>query len=89
MADRYHCPIECPHQADDGKVTMILSIVSRVTLPIVTCAIVGFYFNSIVTKENRALSQQEAIGGIAALFFAYQPTMIAEVLRIAAQKYLK
>ena len=89
MTPRYQCPNECPFQSDDGKLAMVLAVASRVTLPIVTCAIVGFYFNSITTKENRALSQQEAAGGIAALFFAYQPTLIAETLRFAASKYLK
>jgi len=86
---KYECPGDCPFQADEGKAAILLSLASRITLPIVTCAIVAFYFNSIVSKENRALNQQEAIGGVAALFFAYQPTLIAETLRVAAQKYLK
>lgn len=86
---KWACPIECPHQSDDGVLAVVLSATSRVTLPILTCAIVAFYFNSIVTKENRALNQQEAIVGLAALAISYQPTLFSEALRIAAQKYLK
>jgi hypothetical protein len=81
--------MECPYQTDDGKLAAALSLASRITLPLVTCVIVGFYFNSITTKESRAINQQEAIVGLGALFFAYQPTLMSEVLRFAANKYLK
>ncbi len=89
MSDKFQCPIECPHQSDDGRLATVLALASRITLPLVTCAIVGFYFNSIVAKENRALNQQEVTVGLVSLFLSYQPTLFAEALRFAANKYLK
>ena len=89
MSTKFECPIDCPHQSDDGRLAVVVSLVSRVTLPILTGLLVSFHFYSIVSKENRALSQQEAGGGLIALFLAYQPTLFAEAMRFAANKYLK
>lgn len=87
--DKYQCPIDCPHQADDGKLSVALSLISRITLPISTCILVGFLFHSIATKEDRAITQQEFIVGAAALVVSYQPTLMIAVVEAALSKYLK
>lgn len=90
MADpKFQCPIECPHQSDDGNLASAITLISRITLPVLTCAIVAFYFNSITSKEDRALNQHEATVGLISLFLSYQPTLFAEAVRFAANKYLK
>jgi hypothetical protein len=85
----WDCPQECPFQSDDGAISTSLSILSRVTLPILTAAIVGFHFWTITDKENRALTTNEFVIGASALFMAYQPTLFQVAVKAIAKKYFK
>lgn len=85
---RWKCPRACPYQSDDGPITTI----GRITLPILTCALIGTAWGSVIFKEDRALNWQETLTGLGALFLSYQPTLFSEIAtnagRSAVRRYI-